>query len=196
MNAGDPDTPVLAAAKVAARKAAMARRSGLDPNSAGVAVRDAVLAACPPPQGAVIAGFWPMGAEIDPRPLMEALYARMHAICLPVTPRRGLPLAFRRWAPGDRLVPGPMGTSQPGPDAAPVTPDWLIVPLLAFDRAGRRLGYGGGYYDRTLAGLPGATALGIAYAVQEVQEVPAGPHDVRLRRIATEQGVIDCEGPA
>lgn len=174
----------------------MARRSGCDPASAGAALRDAVLAASPPPPGAIVAGFWPMGAEIDPRPLMRALHARGHAICLPVTPRRGLPLAFRRWAPGDALVPGPMGTSQPAPEAPSATPDWLIVPLLAFDRAGRRLGYGGGYYDRTLAGLPGATALGIAYAVQEVQEVPAGPHDVRLRRIATEKGVIDCEGPA
>ncbi|WP_332837768.1 5-formyltetrahydrofolate cyclo-ligase [Neoroseomonas rubea] len=196
MNAGDPDDPALAAAKAAARKVAMARRAGLDPEAAGAAVRNAVLAAWPPPPGATIAGFWPMGAEIDPRPLMHALHARGHAICLPVTPRRGLPLAFRRWAPGDALVPGPMGTSQPAPEAPSATPDWLIVPLLAFDRAGRRLGYGGGYYDRTLAGLPGATALGIAYAVQEVQEVPAGPHDVRLRRIATEKGVIDCEGPA
>lgn len=196
MNPDVPDDPALAAAKAVARKAALARRGGGDPQSAGRAVRDAVLADCPPPPGAIVSGFWPMGAEIDPRPLMEALHARLHAICLPVTPRRGLPLAFRLWRPGDALMPGPMGTSQPAPEAPPATPDWLIVPLLAFDRAGRRLGYGGGYYDRTLAGLPGATALGIAYAVQEVQEVPAGPHDVRLRRIATENGVIDCEGPA
>jgi 5-formyltetrahydrofolate cyclo-ligase len=88
-----------------------------------------------------------------------------------------------------------MGTSEPA-EGALVNPDWLLVPLLAFDRAGRRLGYGGGYYDRTLATLPGAKAIGIAYAGQEMAEVPAGPQDMRLPLIATESGVIICGDPA
>jgi 5-formyltetrahydrofolate cyclo-ligase len=161
----------------------------MDP-ALGKAVAATVLARMPPPPGAVVAGFWPMGREIDIRPLLHALHERGHAIALPVTPKRGQPLQFRRWAPGDALVRGPMGTSQPAPAAERLTPDWLLVPLLAFDRAGRRLGYGGGYYDRTLAALPGATALGVAYACQELDEVPAGEDDARLHAIATEAGLI------
>jgi 5-formyltetrahydrofolate cyclo-ligase len=150
-----------------------------------------VLADCPPPPGAVVAGFWPMGTEIDIRPVLQALEARGHALALPVTPKRGQPLSFRRWRFGEALAPGPMGTSQPAAGEA-VVPDWLLVPLLAFDRAGRRLGYGGGFYDRTLPGLPGATAIGCGFAAQEMPEVPAGPGDYRLPRIATEAGVILC----
>jgi 5-formyltetrahydrofolate cyclo-ligase len=130
-----------------------------------------------------------MGPEIDIRPLLLALAGRGHPIALPVTPKRGLPLGFRRWRPGEALARGPMGTSQPAAGEE-LRPDWLLVPLLAFDRAGRRLGYGGGYYDRTLALLPGATAIGCAYAAQEMAEVPAGPEDWRLDAIATEAGVI------
>jgi 5-formyltetrahydrofolate cyclo-ligase len=142
-----------------------------------------------PPAGAVVAGFWPMGREIDIRPLLLALAGRGHLIALPITPKRGLPLHFRRWRPGEELARGPLGTRQPA-TGEELRPDWLLVPLLAFDRAGRRLGYGGGYYDRTLARLPEATAIGCAYACQEVPEVPAGPEDFRLHAIATEAGII------
>ena len=130
-----------------------------------------------------------MGTEIDTRPLLEGLHARGHRIALPVTPPRGAPLAFRPWSPGTPLVRGPMGTQHPA-EGEPVTPGWLIVPLLAFDRTGARLGYGGGYYDRTLSLLPHARAIGVAYAAQEIAEVPTGPHDIRLHAIATECGVI------
>ncbi|WP_135469299.1 5-formyltetrahydrofolate cyclo-ligase [Crenalkalicoccus roseus] len=181
---------LLAERKAAARAAAHARRAGCDPRL-GERLAAHVLAECPPPPGAVVAGFWPMGSEIDIRPLLRALEARGHPLALPVTPRRGQPLAFRRWRFGEALAPGPLGTRQPAAGQA-VRPDWLLVPLLAFDRAGRRLGYGGGYYDRTLAALPGATALGCAYAAQEVPEVPAGPEDAVLPRIATEAGIIRC----
>ncbi len=185
----------LSEAKVAARKAALARRAGLVSADAPTLLADALCAQCAPPAGAIIAGYWPMGDEMDPRPALLAFAARGHRLALPVTPRRGLPLTFRAWAPGEALRPGPMGTSEPA-EGALVNPDWLLVPLLAFDRAGRRLGYGGGYYDRTLAGLPGAKAIGIAYAGQEMAEVPAGPQDFRLPLIATEAGVIFCGDPA
>jgi 5-formyltetrahydrofolate cyclo-ligase len=174
--------------KAEARRAALARRAGCDP-ALGARLAAHVLEAAPPPAGAVVAGFWPMGPEIDIRPLLLALAGRGHPIALPVTPKRGLPLGFRRWRPGEALARGPMGTSQPAAGEE-LRPDWLLVPLLAFDRAGRRLGYGGGYYDRTLALLPGATAIGCAYAAQEMAEVPAGPEDWRLDAIATEAGVI------
>jgi 5-formyltetrahydrofolate cyclo-ligase len=182
---------LLAELKAEARRVALARRATLDP-ALGAALVDHVLREMPPPPSAIVSGFWPMGPEIDIRPLLHALHDRGHALCLPVTPKRGQPLAFRRWRPGDTLARGPMGTSQPGPEAGPLTPDWLLVPLLAFDRAGRRLGYGAGYYDRTLAGLPGATALGCAFAAQELDEVPAGPDDMPLHAVATERGVIRC----
>ena len=185
----------LSEAKAAARRAALARRAGLVSADAPQLLADALSARCSPPAGAIIAGYWPMGDEMDPRPALLAFAARGHRLALPVTPRRGLPLTFRAWAPGEALRPGPMGTSEPA-DGALVNPDWLLVPLLAFDRAGRRLGYGGGYYDRTLAGLPGAKAIGIAYAGQEMAEVPAGPQDFRLPLIATEAGVIFCGDPA
>ncbi|NKE45983.1 5-formyltetrahydrofolate cyclo-ligase [Roseomonas frigidaquae] len=182
---------LLAGLKAEARKAALARRASCDP-ALGTALTAQVLRNAPPPPGAVVAGFWPMGAEIDIRPLLLALHEKGHRIALPVTPKRGQPLHFRQWQPGDTLARGPLGTSQPGRDAAALTPDWLLVPLLAFDRAGHRLGYGGGYYDRTLSSLPGAYALGVAYAAQEVDEVPVGVDDAPLAAIATERGVIFC----
>jgi 5-formyltetrahydrofolate cyclo-ligase len=90
------------------------------------------------------------------------------------------------------LIEERFGTHRPA--GAPCAPDFLLVPLLAFDRRGRRLGYGGGYYDRTLADLPGRFAMGVGYAAQELDEVPAGPYDVLLDAVATERGVILCKG--
>lgn len=184
---------LLAERKAEARGAALARRAALDRAGAGERLAEHVLreAALPPP-GTCVAGFWPMGTEIDIRPLLQALEARGHALALPVTPRRGLPLRFRAWRFGAPLAAGPIGTRQPPPEAPEVVPGLLLVPLLAFDRAGRRLGYGGGYYDRTLAALPGAARIGVAFAGQEVPEVPAGPEDVPLPVIATERGLLRC----
>jgi len=185
---------LLAELKAEARRAALARRAELDPalgeELAKVVLRDMAL-----PKGSTVAGFWPMGSEIDIRPLLQALGERGHPLALPVTPKRGLPLSFRLWRWGEPLAAGPFGTRQPASGDI-VTPDLVLVPLLAFDRAGRRLGYGGGYYDRTLAALPDAIRLGVAYAAQEVPEVPAGPDDVRLPRIATEAGILACGTPA
>lgn len=182
---------LLAERKAEARQAALARRAAVDPTGTAERLCDHVLREAPlPPPGACIAGFWPMGSEIDIRPLLEALAARGHLLALPVTPRRGNPLRFRAWRFGAPLEPGPFGTRHPPGDAPEVMPDLLLVPLLAFDRVGRRLGYGAGYYDRTLAGLPGAARIGIAFAAQEAAEVPAGPEDVPLPLIATEAGLV------
>jgi len=183
----DPD---LLAAKQALRAAMIARRAGHDAASCGEALAAHILRDCPPPGGAVVSAFWPLGEEIDLRPLMHALHARGHAIVLPVTPKRGNPLTFRRWRPGDVMQTERFGTLRPTGEE--MTPDFLLVPLLAFDAAGGRLGYGAGYYDRTLAGLAGAFRLGCAYAAQQVDEVPMGPYDIRLHAVATERAILGC----
>lgn len=175
------------AAKAALRRLVLSRRD--PPPGAAEALAAHVLRDCPPPPGAVIGGFWPMGTEIDIRPLLLALHGRGHLLALPFTPPRGRPLEFRAWAPGDALAPGPMGTSHPAA-AERREPDWLLVPLLAFDRRGGRLGYGGGYYDRTLTLMPRAFRLGVACSAQEVEEVPMEPHDIPLHAIATERGLL------
>ena len=100
---------------------------------------------------------------------------------------------LNKFFPGEALRPGPFGTRQPGPEAPELVPDCVLVPLLAFDAAGHRLGYGGGYYDRTLAQLPHATRLGVAFACQRLPAVPVGPNDIPLPRIATERGIFESE---
>jgi 5-formyltetrahydrofolate cyclo-ligase len=180
----------LTALKAAARAQALAARAGCDPGL-GACLTGHVLRDAPPADGAVVAGFWPLAGEIDIRPLLHALTGRGHAVLLPVTPKRGLPLGFRRWRPGDAMASGRFGT--PVPIGEPMVPTFVLVPLLAFDRCGRRLGYGAGYYDRTLAGLPGVPTLGCAFSAQELDSVPAGPQDIPLATIATERGIITCD---
>jgi 5-formyltetrahydrofolate cyclo-ligase len=172
------------------RASMLAAREAWDP-SCGAALGQHVLRDMPPPAGAVVSGFWPIGKEIDIRPLLVALHTHGHRIVLPETPKRGNPLIFRLWQPGAAMVLEPFGTSRP--DGPVLAPDFLLVPLLAFDRSGHRIGYGAGYYDRTLAGLPGRYRLGVAYAAQELDAVPAGPYDARLDAVATERGVILCK---
>ena len=133
--------------------------------------------------GRCIAGYWPVRGEIDPRPLLLALG---RPIALPVTGPRGTVLEFRLWRPGDRMAPGPLGI--PEPTGPPAEPDVLLAPLLAFDASGSRLGYGGGYYDRTIAAT-GALAIGAAHAAQEVAAVPVGPDDRPLAGVVTETGL-------
>ena len=188
------------AAKARLREDAKARRARVRPEDAAAAaraVRDRVLAADLVPGGATVSGFWPIGDEFDPRPLMEALAQRGHTLCLPVVVGKGRPLAFRAWAPGDPMERAGFGLSVPAWDAAPAIPRFLIVPLLAFDRRGFRLGYGGGFFDRTIAELRQRSktifAMGVGFALQEVPEVPALDYDQRLDAVATEAYLIETE---
>ncbi len=170
-----------------ARRVVAARQAG--PGAAAAALRERVLAAIAWPPGCSVAAYWPMGDEIDVRPLIEALHGRGHGLALPVTVRRGMRLVFRTGVPVTTLVPGGFGTQVPEPGQPEVTPRVLLVPLLAFDRTGHRLGYGGGYYDRTLEALRAAgqtLAVGVAYAGQEIDAVPRGVHDQCLDWIVTE----------
>jgi len=144
--------------------------------------------------GGIIAGYWPLGDELDLRGLLTTLHGLGRTCALPVTPEEkdGL-LGFRQWAAGDELVPGPFGTTEPGPGAALVTPALVITPLLAVDRAGYRLGYGAGYYDRTLRLLRRSGAVevvGVGFAAQLVEHVPHDDGDERLDWVITEQGII------
>jgi 5-formyltetrahydrofolate cyclo-ligase len=140
--------------------------------------------------GAVASGFWPFGPEIDVRPILYHLHAAGHPIALPVVVKRGLPLLFRAWSPGQALVAGSFGVPRPDKGSPELTPQLLVVPLLAFDRAGYRLGYGGGFYDRTLAGLRAngpVLAVGVAFSAQEVERIPRDDSDERLDWMVTER---------
>lgn len=150
----------------------------------GVRLAGHVLARGAVRVGAVVAGSWPLAGEIDVRPLLLALAGRGHVVALPRIAGGGL--SFHRWRPGDRLVPGRFGTLEPV--GAAVRPDLVLAPLLAFDRSGGRLGYGGGYYDRALAGLADALVIGCGFSVQECAAVPVEAHDRRLDAVATELG--------
>ena len=144
--------------------------------------------------GATVAGYSPIRSELDPTPLMQKLAAEGARLALPVITARGQSLRFRVWHPGDRLLPGPLGILEPSPAAAEIVPDIVLVPLAAFDRTGHRIGYGAGHYDRTLAQLhksKGFAAIGLAFAAQEVEAVPALQHDVPLDYVLTESNLFD-----
>jgi 5-formyltetrahydrofolate cyclo-ligase len=144
-----------------------------------------------------VSGYWPVQDELDPRPLMLALAARGAQLALPVAEARGRPLRFRAWRPDDPLAPGALRIPEPLASAPEVLPDLVLVPMLAFDRRGFRLGYGAGFYDRTLA-LVRATkpvlAVGLAYAAQESDAVPVGTHDEPLDWVVTEAGATRLGG--
>ncbi|QYK40538.1 MAG: 5-formyltetrahydrofolate cyclo-ligase [Paracoccaceae bacterium] len=178
----------LTAEKAALRRAMVARRAGA--HAAGQGAAAAHLAALLAPWGdRVLSGYLPMRTEIDPLPAMAA---HPGPVCVPVTPPRGNPLRFREWRPGCALETGPFGAMVPS-GGGWLVPQVLIVPLLAWDRRGYRLGYGGGYYDRTLEGLRaagGCIAVGFAFAAQEVDAVPIDATDQRLDHLVTEAGQV------
>jgi 5-formyltetrahydrofolate cyclo-ligase len=178
------------------RTAALARRDALsdkkrDAAAKAVAKRGLPIEVAP---GTIVSGYSPIRGEIDPAPLMRKLAAEGVLLALPAIVARGKSLAFRTWSPDDRLMLGPLGIPEPSPAAAEVVPDIMLVPLAAFDRLGHRIGYGGGYYDYTLAHLRKAkaiTGIGLAFAVQEIEAVPALSHDVALDYVLTETRVFD-----
>lgn len=181
----------LAAIKAMARKAAFARRKaahGEGQGGAGAARLSAFLA---PHRGKVVAGYMPIRTEIDPLPVMQELSAH-GPVVVPVIEGAGLPLRFRQWTPGCALVEGPFGAAIPA-EGPWLEPEVVIVPLVAFDRAGGRLGYGGGFYDRTLEGLRArrsTLAVGFAYAAQEAESLPLESTDQPLDAIVTEREIL------
>ena len=184
-------------AKRALRAEARARRraaaAALPPAQAGAAAAENFFGAIPVPAGAVVSGYWPLADEMDPRPILRRLAAAGHVIGLPVVTGRGAPLVFRCWHPDADLVAGTFGVMTPGPEAPEVVPRVVLAPLLAFDRAGYRLGYGGGFYDRTLEALRAkgeVLAVGLGYACQEVAAVPREPTDQRLDWLVTERAAV------
>ena len=185
------DKTTLRAAALAARAAVSAgtaeafgqRLARLGPQLARGAAGD----------GAAVAPYWAIGHEAPTRPLMAALHEAGFAIALPVTGPAGTALTFRRWTPDTATVPGRMAIPEPPADAPVLVPDVLFVPLAAYDRRGHRVGYGAGFYDRTLAMLRAAkevTAIGVAYAAQEALFVPADDHDEPLDLIVTETDTL------
>ncbi|MEA2782139.1 MAG: 5-formyltetrahydrofolate cyclo-ligase [Rhodospirillaceae bacterium] len=179
------------------RRVAFERRRELAareaPAEAGRKIAERVLETIPIPAGTAVSAYWPMGDELDPRPLIERLHAAGCSVGLPIIVAKGQPLSFRCWTPDTRFVAGGFRTQVPEPGCPEVVPSLLVVPLLAFDRRGYRLGYGGGFYDRTLAKLRAlgpVTAVGFAYAGQEVDVVPRDDYDQPLDWLATERSVV------
>jgi 5-formyltetrahydrofolate cyclo-ligase len=185
--------------KTALRGKALARRDAMpaEERAAGaqaVAARPFPVAIAP---GATISGFMPLKSEINPLPLMRALAEAGAKLALPAIDGRGKPLIMRAYAFGDDFARGQWGIREPKPEAPEVFPDILLVPLACFDRSGHRIGYGAGYYDMTinrLRGMKPVTAVGIAFAAQEIARVPATERDARLDLVLTEREVIDLRG--
>ncbi|MGI1662708.1 5-formyltetrahydrofolate cyclo-ligase [Palleronia sp. KMU-117] len=181
---------MTADAKAAARKAAASARDRAASPDRQVALGAHLTIALAPFKGRALSGYLPIRSEADPTPAMTAM-ARHGPVGVPEVVGRGLPLRFRRWTPGAVLEEGVFGVMVPK-DAAEVVPSVLIVPMLAFDARGYRLGYGGGFYDRTLAALREAGdvfALGLAFAAQEVDALPVEATDQPLDAIVTEAGL-------
>ena len=190
---------LIDAAETQALKANLRREAGARRRQAHAAHPQAGLAlmqhfkqSVEVPAGAAVSGFWPMGEEIDVKPLLMQLHASGHPIGLPVVVKKSEPLIFRHWHPGMALVGGGFGTEVPPPGAPEVEPQVLIVPLLAFDAEGYRLGYGGGFYDRTLDKLRSGSAadplaVGVAFSAQHVSRVPRDAFDQPLDWIVTEK---------
>jgi 5-formyltetrahydrofolate cyclo-ligase len=144
--------------------------------------------------GTIVSGYSPIRSEIDPAPLMLRLAEQGARLALPCVSARGQALIFRIWQPHDRLMLGPLGIPEPSPAAAEVIPDVMLTPLAAFDRLGHRIGYGAGHYDFTFAHLrktKHVIGIGVAFAAQEIDAVPALSHDVALDYVLTETDVFD-----
>ena len=182
--------------KAELRREALTRRDALPTEMRKSAAEAIAARAFPIPvaPGMVVSGFMPLKSEISPLPLMRKLADAGARLALPVVAGRGKPLIMRSWRWGEPLVPGVWGIREPRPEAPEVQPDILLVPLLAFDRSGHRIGYGAGYYDLTIAQLRAKkliAAIGIALAAQEVETVPRTAFDAQLDLVLTENETID-----
>jgi 5-formyltetrahydrofolate cyclo-ligase len=178
------------------RAAALAARDALTLEQRGAAAQAVAERGLPIEitRGVIVSGYSPIRSEIDPAPLMRALAVQGAQLALPAVMARGKSLAFRAWSPSDRLMLGPLGILEPSPAAIELIPDIMLVPLAAFDRAGHRIGYGAGHYDYTLAHLrklKHIIAVGLAFAAQEIEAVPALSHDVALDYVLTETEALD-----
>ncbi|WP_337270337.1 5-formyltetrahydrofolate cyclo-ligase [Oryzifoliimicrobium ureilyticus] len=180
--------------KAALRAERLALRDALSPKereAKSLAMADHGTDAIALDPGIVVSGFLPIRSEADLRPLMEKLQRKGARLCVPAILDRQT-IVFRELAPDAALVPTGFGTVGPGPDAAILDPDIMLVPLSAFDSKGHRIGYGAGHYDRAIARLhekgKKPSLIGIAFDCQEVAQVPAEPHDVSLDAILTESG--------
>jgi 5-formyltetrahydrofolate cyclo-ligase len=188
----------LESQKRAARSAAIKLRSRLylqERENAPLALARTGLSFTRLPSGLAVSGFFPFKSEIDVLPLLARLNSEGWITCLPIVKGERQPLIFRQWTPGERTTAGVWGIPMPTEDAPEIEPDVLLVPLLAFDCAGYRLGYGGGFYDRTLAYLrrkKTITAIGVGYAGQELAMVPRGAMDEPLDYVLTEAGPKKC----
>src|ERR1700710_2180585 len=182
--------------KAELRTAALAKRDALSSEqraAAAEAIAERGLSFAITP-GTIVSGYSPIRSEIDPVPLMRILATQGARLALPAVMARGKSLAFRAWSPNDRLMLGPLGILEPSPAAAELIPDIMLVPLAAFDRLGHRIGYGAGHYDYTLAHLRKVKtigAIGLAFAAQEIEAVPALAHDVALDSVLTETELFD-----
>jgi 5-formyltetrahydrofolate cyclo-ligase len=187
---------VVSQRKAELRREAQAQRDALPAQTRKaaaetIAARPFPLAVAP---GTIVSGFMPLKSEINPLPLMRKLAGAGAGLALPVVAGRGKPLIMRSWQWGAPLAAGVWGIREPPPEAPQVDPDILLVPLLVFDRSGYRIGYGAGYYDLTLTHLRAKkpiTAVGIAFAAQEVETVPRTGFDARLDLVLTENQTID-----
>jgi 5-formyltetrahydrofolate cyclo-ligase len=190
----------LRAEKSALRRAMEIRRASVfaENPQAAVALRDHFKKTAGLASGAIVAGYIARGSEIDPAPLIEMLRAAGHKMALPVMAGKDKPLLFRLHEPGAALVANAVGIPEPSPEEPLAMPDVLLVPLLAFDRLGGRLGTGGGYYDRTIQALrrlKPVRAIGLAFACQELPEIPHESHDAALDSVVTELQVFNLSSP-
>jgi 5-formyltetrahydrofolate cyclo-ligase len=190
------DDPHLEALKAEARRAMRAERAACaDPQAALLLMETFPIELM---RLSPVAGYWPVGGEIDPRPLLAGLAKVGREIGLPRMESRTDTPRFFEWRSGDALSADAFGVPAPPAKGRELRPRLILAPLLAFDRAGGRLGQGGGHYDRILALLraEGVVAVGLAYAQQEMDRVPTGPLDAPLDWIVTEREAIRCAPPA
>ena len=185
--------------KAVLRREALARRDALPPADRATAVETVTSRAFPVPvkQGLIVSGYSPLKSEFNPVPLMRQLADAGASLALPVVDGRGKPLIMRAWSFGDEMASGVWGIREPKPQSPDVFPDIMLVPLAAFDRHGHRIGYGAGYYDMTIArirAMKPVVAVGLAFAAQEIERVPATAFDARLDLVLTEREIVDFRG--